>query len=376
MNQERLNLLLHKYHEGALSTSERTEVDEWFHGLNLGGMEFETWAKKEHYVQNRFADFQMRIQEPAKTYRLWPRIAAAASIIIAMTAGGYFALHHTSKPSAIVKLKPGTFKNDVIPGDKAILTLSNRSKVAVSSAKIGLIASQGATAIHKNSNGTLVYQSNNSTTAVAYNTLTTLRGGGKHELILADGTLAVLDAGSSITYPTAFNGKERQVKITGQVYFEVKHDAAKPFSVLVKDEVIRDIGTHFNINAFDDEGIVKTTLAEGSISVSASNQSITLKPGQQAYVNSGRLAAGKADLGVVLAWKNDYFRFNNNATLAEVMRQVSRWYDLDIVYQGNSKHYSFGGDIPRNSKLTDILKILQYSGLQFAVDGKKLIVFQ
>jgi transmembrane sensor len=194
----------------------------------------------------------------------WPRIAIAASIIMALSIGGYFALHQ-SKLQQVVLLKPGTFKNDALPGNKAILTLANGQKIVVSEAKNGNIAQQGSTNITKTANGNIVYAPGSTDAVLTYNTYTIPRGGGKHSLVLADGTLAVLDAGSSIRYPTAFSGRDRKVEVTGQVYFEVVHDAAKPFYVTAKGQTIEDIGTHFNINAFDDEPGVKTTLLEGSI---------------------------------------------------------------------------------------------------------------
>jgi len=311
----------------------------------------------------------------------WRRIAVAASILLGLTLGGYFIIHkQTFRQVAL--LKPGTFKNDVLPGNKAMLTLANGQKIAVSNAGPGLIARQGLTNIRKSNDGNLLYQAlqnGNAALNVSYNTFTTLRGGGKHSLQLADGTIAVLDAGSSITFPVAFKGHERQVEITGQVYFEVVHNAQMPFSVKVKNQVIRDLGTHFNINAFDDEAAIKTTLIEGSISVSSGrNKGYTLKPGQQAVAapDGNIVIKNNVDLGVVIAWKNDLFKFDSHTSLPAVMLQLSRWYDLDVVYQGEKKHYNFGGDIPRTSKLSDVLKILEYSGVKFAVDGKKIIVFQ
>lgn len=335
--------------------------------------------------QSMEADFEaarmeaFNTQKRRKTGRWW---VAAASILFILSAGGYFVVHRQVPNNQVALLKPGTFKNDVLPGDKAFLTLSNGKKIAVSSAKAGSLAQQGLVNIQKSGGGDIVYQpaqASNSSAEVVYNTFTTLRGGGKHALTLADGTLAILDAGSSITYPVTFMGKERQVKITGQVYFEVTHSAAMPFSVLVKNQVIRDLGTNFNINAYDDEGDVKTTLLEGSIAISSDkNKGYTLKPGQQAVAapdGSIRIKEN-VDLGVVVAWKNDLFKFDSHTSLPAVMRQLSRWYDLDVAYEGEKKHYNFGGDIPRNSKLSDVLKILEYSGVQFAVDGKKIIVFQ
>jgi transmembrane sensor len=305
--------------------------------------------------------------------RLWPRIAAAASIILAIGFGGYFLFHKNHQATAIVQLKPGTFKNDAVPGNKAFLTLANGKQITVSSLPVGQISAIGNANVQKTSNGTVIYQA--ATTAapqLVYNTFTVPRGGGKHEIKLADGTLAVLDAGSSIRFPMSFTGKDRKVEITGQVYFEVVHNAAQQFYVTAGNQTIQDIGTHFNVNAFDGE--VKTTLLEGRVKVN----NILLQPGQQAIENAnGSLSiVDNVNEQEVIAWKNDLFMFGKNTSLQTVMNQLSRWYDMDIEYQGKVKVYHFGGDMPRYSKLSDVLKILAYSGVQFSVDGKKIIVYQ
>jgi transmembrane sensor len=309
-----------------------------------------------------------------KSFVINLRIAtAAASILIFLSVGSYFYFNRT-QPVQMAAIKPGTFKNDALPGNKAILTLANGQKIVVNEAKNGTIAQQGTTNISKTANGNIVYAPGSKDAVIAYNTYTIPRGGGKHSLVLADGTLAVLDAGSSIRYPTTFTGKDRKVEVSGQVYFEVVHNSAQPFFVTAKGQTIEDIGTHFNINAFDDEPGVKTTLLEGSIKIAG----ILLKPGQQAVQsNNGKLSIlDNVNTEEVVAWKNDLFMFTNNTTLPVVMKQLSRWYDLEVLYQGKGQVYHFGGDMPRNSKLSEVLRILAYSGVQFSIDGKKIIVYQ
>jgi len=327
----------------------------------------------EAHMDQEIEAIQREQMLPLRKSIKWPRIAIAASIVMALSIGGYFALHQP-KIEQVTLLKPGTFKNDALPGNKAILTLANGQKIVVNEAKNGTIAQQGSTSISKTANGNIIYAPGSTDEALSYNTYTIPRGGGKHSLVLADGTLAVLDAGSSIRYPTAFSGKDRKVVVTGQVYFEVVHDATKPFYVTAKGQTIEDIGTHFNVNAFDDEPGVKTTLLEGSIKVAGT----LLKPGQQAVQSeNGKLSVlNNINTNEVIAWKNDLFMFTGNTTLPTVMKQLSRWYDLDVVYEGTGKAYRFGGDMPRTSKLSEVLKILAYSGVQFSVDGKKIIVYQ
>lgn len=364
MQQEDIHILLKKYSSGTASPEEKALVEAWYEQLETG-----TQAPGEaelNAIEDKIFE-RLPQPQPVLVRPLWPRIAAAASIIIALGIGGYFVL----KPNPVQQvavLKPGTFKNDALPGNKAILTLANGQQLAVTSLPTGHIQNTNA---QKNENGTLVYNQSDAALDV-YNTLTIPRGGGKHELKLADGTLVVLDAGSSIRFPVAFNGKERKVSITGQAYFEVAHKAEQPFSVTVGNQIIRDIGTHFNVNAFDNQ--IKTTLVEGSIKVNE----LILTPGQQALETGGKLSVlNQVDESVVLAWKNDKFKFEDNTSLTSVMNQIGRWYDMDIVYQGTGKGgYHFGGDMPRYDKLSDVLKILAFNGAQFSVDGKKIIVYQ
>ncbi|MDB5281069.1 MAG: fec operon regulator FecR [Bacteroidota bacterium] len=361
MQEEDIKVLLEKYQAGTITDAEKAVLDEWY--LHVAADRSETLSDEERLetFDTVLAHLNEVIYE-RKTRTLWPRIAAAASIIIACSVGGYFVLHQQQKQQVAV-LKPGTFKNEVLPGNKAILTLGNGQQLAVTNIPTGKITN---TNVQKTTTGALVYSPAEEAPDV-YNTLTVPRGGGKHELKLADGTLAVLDAGSSIRFPVAFNGKDRRVTITGQVYFEVVHKASQPFFVVAGKETIEDIGTHFNVNMFDGE--TKTTLIEGSVKVN----SLLLKPGQQAI---GETLNTKVDEEEVLAWKNDLFKFGKNTSLQMVMNQLSRWYDMDVVYEGQSKTYHFGGDMPRYSKLSDVLKILAYNGVQFSVDGKKLIVYQ
>ena len=360
--------LLEKYRLGACSAEEKQLVEDWFLEQRMG----EQRSLNQDDILNAKTEMWRVVKQatsyPSKVKTLWPRIAVAASILIALSAGGYFAFHSNHQPTEIAKVKPGTFKNDAVPGNKAILTLGNGQQLAVTSIPAGHISN---TNVQKTASGTLVYKQSNTTPDV-YNTLTVPRGGGKHEIRLADGTLAVLDAESSIRFPVTFNGKDRRVSITGQVYFEVVHKSDQSFYVDVCKQTIEDVGTHFNVNAFDGE--IKTTLIEGSIKVN----NILLKPGQQAVQGaSGQIAINKnVDEEIVLGWKNDLFKFGPNTSLQLVMNQLSRWYDMDVVYEGSTKTYHFGGDMPRYSKLSDVLKILAYNGVQFSVEGKKIIVYQ
>jgi len=196
-------------------------------------------------------------------------------------------------------------------------------------------------------------------------------------IILPDGTTAYLDAASSVHFPTAFTGNSREVSATGQVYFEVAHDKTKPFRVTIKGQTVEVLGTHFNIKAYDDETVIRTTLLEGSVKISVNGQSTLLHPGEQSQISAttNKITVIHPDLDEVMAWKNGLFKFNNT-DLQTVMRQLIRWYDVEVTYEGSNKNYRFGGYIPRDSKLSDVLRILQLSGVKFSIDGKKIIVYQ
>ncbi len=268
-------------------------------------------------------------------------------------------------------------KNEVLPGvNKATLTLANGAVISLDDTKSGKIARQGNMIIDKSSNGQLVYKAAAAATpSFEYNTLAIPRGG-KFRLVLADGSEIWLNAATTITYPTAFPGDERRVQIQGEAYFEIAHDATKPFIVSVNGMGVQVLGTHFNINSYSDEAAVKTSLLEGSIRLQQKNgKTILLQPGQQAQAGqAGDIkVVNNVDMEEVVAWKNGYFSFNH-ADLQTVMRQIARWYDVDISYEGNVPERSFGGKIDRNSNASEVLKILEESKVHFTIDGKKIIV--
>jgi ferric-dicitrate binding protein FerR (iron transport regulator) len=353
------------------------------------------------YWQNQFAGFTEKVTEgsaqavsategsevPANGDKPTPvlpffrrrlvRYAAAVLLLV----GGYLlttVLRDKNKPAGepenIVRqnlIQPG--------GDKAILTLADGSTLVLDSVATGSLTTQGNTAIVKNDKGELVYREGNTTahTKPVFNTMTTPRGG-QFRLHLPDGTRVWLNAASSITYPVAFTEKHRTVTVSGEVYFEVARDKSRPFQVTADGVAIAVLGTNFNINSYKEEGTVKTTLLQGSISVSKQQSgAVVLKPGQQAVANvSGNndiVVIPRADLEKVMAWKNGLFNFEGSG-LKEVMRQLERWYNIDVEYGPNVKDMKFFGQIQRSTSLEDVLKGLQEMKLNFKVEGRKLIV--
>jgi ferric-dicitrate binding protein FerR (iron transport regulator) len=247
----------------------------------------------------------------------------------------------------------------------------------------GMLAQQNNVQVVKSKDGELKYQSANSDgqTAIAYNMLSTPRGG-QYRVALPDGSIVWLNAASSIRFPTAFTGNERNVEITGEAYFEVKKNAAMPFRVKMKNgAVVQVLGTHFNINAYDDEESSKVTLLEGMVKVmkeeraeNAKNE-VVLKPGEQLSISHTSQLSQPIPVQTdeVMAWKNGLFQFNN-VTIEAVMRQVARWYDVQVVYQRDVSQELFRGKIYRNADISQLLTILELSGARFKIEGKKIIV--
>lgn len=302
--------------------------------------------------------------------------AAAAAALAFLTIGVY---RFIPKPTRLQQVAHNKI-NDLKPGEnRATLTLANGQKIVLTKNLTGQLSRQGDVNVSMNANGTVAYtvagdgQTKNAGTA--YNTLTTQKGE-QFPLILADGTEVILDAASSITFPVSFTGKQRMVSITGQAYFKVVHNERQPFEVAVKGQTIKDIGTAFNISAYDDEGVVKTTLLEGSVKVAKASESVVLMPGEQSRVtgNSDRITVVKnVDIQSAIAWKNGLFQYNN-ASIQEVMRQISRWYNVDIQYEGTIPQRAFSGKMQRDLNASQVLDLLSFTRIHFKIEGKKIIV--
>lgn len=304
-------------------------------------------------------------KEQTKTRRLFtlPKVAAAAAIVIGL-ASLWWA--QTNKTTTV---KQTAQKEIILPGsNKAVLTLADGSTVTLDSAGNQVI-SRGGTKISQQ-NGQLLYSGK---AAEGYNKLSTPRGG-QFRVVLPDGTKVWLNSASSLRYPTAFTGKERIVELEGQGYFEVAQNAAQPFKVKANDMEVQVLGTHFDIMAYADENTVNTTLLEGAVQVKEGNETRLLKPGQQAILKSHAFTVQEADVRKVLAWKNGLFVFNNMA-LPAILREVARWYDVEIVYETTPSTELYGGGIARNLNLSNVLTLLEGNGFnRFRVEGRKVIV--
>jgi ferric-dicitrate binding protein FerR (iron transport regulator) len=306
----------------------------------------------------------------------WARLTAAAVVVVALAAGTYLDFTPRSQKT-IATLQPK--QNDIMPpsDNKAILTLADGTKIELDSTRNGPLAMQGKVKIIQQSTGAISY-SGNTAGAISYNTLSVPNGSKPIHLMLSDGSQVWINVGSSLTYPTAFTGNERKVKITGEAYFEVVHNEKIPFIVQNGDLQVKDLGTHFNVNTYQDETSARITLLEGSVRVLRNSTSELLKPGQQASIsnnsNSNIRVLNDVNIDEVVAWKNGKFMFDNNTDIGAIMRQISRWYNVDIEYQGNISQ-RFWGSISKNVNVSQVLKILEATGeVKFKIEGNKIFV--
>jgi transmembrane sensor len=300
----------------------------------------------------------------------------AAAVLMLLATGGYF-FWKKEEPSAITKTNSNpTLENDVAPGtNKAILTLADGRKIPLDSSSNGAISKQGNVTIIQ-LDGKLSYEASKEgprKTEVTYNTITTPKGG-QYQLVLADGSKVWLNAASSLRFPTHFAGNERKVQLSGEGYFEIAHREAMPFIIEKGDARVQVLGTHFNVDAYDDEEEIKVTLLEGSVSVSQGNIEKRLVPGQQAQIKKGIQIVDQVNIDKVMAWKNGWFEFDDTE-LSAIMRQVSRWYDVEIIFEEKSSDEKYGGRISKNLPMSAILRMLESSGVKgFRLEGKKLFV--
>ncbi len=308
------------------------------------------------------------------------RWAAAAVIVLSLGAAAYWLFNNNRAGSTGVAATTTTVKDVQAPqSNRATITLANGKTVYLDSAANGSLATQSNVQLVKLADGQIVYKG--AANELVYNTLTNPRGSKVIDMTLSDGSRIWLNAGSSITYPVTFVGHERNVEINGEVYFEVAHNAAMPFRVRHSATEVQVLGTHFNINAYDDEPAVKVTLLEGSVKVvkreTGKENLAILKPGQQAAIadNSPLTIDHSPDLAQVMAWKNGLFSFTG-ADLTTVMRQLARWYNIQVKYEGQMPARKFSGEITHDLTLSQLMNGLQSLGIQFNIEGRTMILKQ
>lgn len=372
MEEAYLQELLGKYRSGSLSAAEKQQLDKWY----LDKAVEEGFRTEPLVVSQRLAELHEAfafVHAPAvKKIRLWPRIAVAASIALAVITGGYFYVNRLGDNRSLQMAQ-----NDIAPGKNgATLTLASGKRILISDALAGNIASEAGVRIAKTSSGEIIYEvTGDNAGERAYNTLSTSRGQ-QSQVRLPDGSVVFLNAESSLRYPTSFAKQQtREVALTGEGYFEVAKDKSRPFKVSSGGQLVEVLGTHFNVNSYGDAGKIKTTLVEGSVQVSGALALAKLVPGEQASFAGGKIWVEKADIEEAVAWKNGYFMFNEES-LGQIMQVVARWYNIEVEYQDASlKALAFWGSVSRFVKVGRMLRILESTGkVRFEVQGNKIIV--
>ncbi|PVD50673.1 iron dicitrate transport regulator FecR [Terrimonas sp.] len=372
-------ILADKWLHGTITEEEKKVFTEWYNGFDdsfpLNDIEVPLALKQEMFASIQQKKDESRIKR-AHFFPFRKMGWAAAVIIMLCCAAGLWIYNKPDRSFTQQTIQKSLPETDIAPGtNKATLTLADGSIISLDEAKKGSLAKQGNTAIVKLDSGQLAYHVKGAIKEISYNTLTTPRGGQFH-LTLPDGSEVWLNAASSIRFPTAFEGKQRKVSITGEAYFEIKPDKSMPFIVQVNEHTsVEVLGTHFNINSYSDEPSIKTTLIEGLVKVNSLDRHEFITPGQQIQLNENNTIRliKQADIEEALAWKNGVFQFRE-ADLPSVLRQLSRWYDVDVQYEKDIPERVFEGEMQRDLSLLQVLKILEKNKVRFEIKGKILIV--
>lgn len=381
---DRIRYLFGLYMDKTISAAEEKELaelalDPAYKDILLR-LEQEYWEKEplvamEEEEAENFLSGILDGRQPVIRKLHWKQLVAAASVLLLLAAGGYFMLFNKSVNKTKTPLsQEQRFRNDVNPGKySARLMLADGSIIILDSAATGELATQGNTSVIHQGNR-LIYEERAGAKEVLYNTITTAKAE-IYATELSDGTKVWLNAASSIHFPVSFNDKERRVEITGEAYFEVAKDVSRRFTVVVNGAEVEVLGTHFNINAYTNESAVRTTLLEGKVRVSGKGTVAMLKPGQQARLAAGLEVIDHVDLENVMAWRNGRFYFNNS-NMEAIMREVERWYDVEVEYQDVVPHL-FVARIPRNVPISELLKLLELTDrVHFKIEGRKIIVMK
>jgi len=407
MDKEKLRYFLYQYFNHTINAADCIELLNYLNSANPDeisdiidlelflideGPEFKDKQANELFdrikFDPRYIDASVRVanDQPAVVkfyHKPWLQIAAV--VLVCFAAGLFFIKSRHSDQNlkndianiqAPVKITPG--------GNKATLTLPNGKVIPLEGANSDLIAKSGKTSVLKIREGQLIYnkspnggQENLANNKPVYSLLSTPKGG-EYQVVLSDGTKVWLNSASSLTFPEEFTGNARHVKLTGEAYFEVAKNKDKPFYVSINNVEVKVLGTHFNIAAYGDDKQITTTLLEGSVQVTKNHRQSLIKPGQQAvvYNTNDEIKVSEANLAEAMAWRNDYFIFNND-DIRSIMKNVSRWYDVDVEYQGNFEDQRFGGTFYRFKSINELLHHLEEIGdIHFKIVGRRVIVIE
>ena len=408
LTPEQVRDLADKWLKGTLTTAERQLFDQWYSEQPPETLSWKKDARESVLKERLFSNITHQlaavdtnasntetitnptIPAPQPTLHIRRRftIPAAAAIIILLMAGAFLWSRYPARKEIAALPTSHHPGNNLAPGsNKATLTLGDGSVLTLDSTATGALAQQGNTRITNLSSGQLIYnpvpgsaEAATPPTAILYNTITTARSG-QYRLGLPDGTTVWLNAASSLRFPTTFTGDTRTVELKGEAYFEVAKNAAMPFHVKLAapacESDIEVLGTSFDVNAYEDEPLIRTTLVEGAVRIRNKTSATLLHPGQQAQLTASTPIRIKDDASIeeAIAWKNNLFYFKS-ADIHTIMRQLSRWYDVDVEYRGAAANNArFNTEIPRNTPASDILRALELTGkAKFTIINKKIIV--
>lgn len=383
MDQDRITELIEKVHQNKASEAEIEELDLLYAQFDQkpGYVEFLDQAEKDRLQDSVYSGIQKKLPDVPENRRtgiskskftLWTRIGAVAAMLFMVSSIIY--LLRLNKQSEqpqqqVADIKPG--------GNNAILTLSNGKSIVLTHAKNGDLANESKVSVKKTADGRILYAEGGSSAKASsiYNTLTTPRGG-QYTVVLSDGTLVYMNSGSTLKYPVSFSNKERVVELSGEAYFEVSKNKLKPFKVMTNQQVVEVLGTHFNVNSFAEDNSVKTVLEEGAVRVYSKTGAKLLKPGQQSIVKKDAIEVAEADVEEALAWKNGYFRFNDES-IRSVMAKLTRWYNIEVVFGDQIPDVGFYGTISRAKNISEVLKMLEYTkGVHFKIEGRRITVMK
>lgn len=373
MTEQELQEIIARYKAGTATADEQALLLSW-------SLDYRSPDPAELSMEERASDLDLVWSKldpqllEAKKVSLWPKILAAAVVLVILSVGVFFLRNQNT---GVDQLNAA----NILPGiNQATLTLSDGKKIVLDGKAKQQMLTEAGLSITKTADGQLIYTASadgNATSASRYNTLETSRGQ-QYQVVLPDGSHVWLNAASSLRYPVAFGTKERLVELSGEGYFEVSHHANKPFRVKTADQQVEVLGTHFNINAYPDDQLAKTTLLEGSVRVTApalKNKGVlVLAPGQEAVLVGNQLIAQPANMEAAVAWRNGDFMFEGE-TIRSIMKKVSRWYNVEVVYDGEVPESKFGGTVSRFSNVSQVLRKLEYTGkVHFKIEGRRIIV--
>ena len=383
INQERVSALILKKLANELSEEENREIEDWL-AIEGNRAFFEQEIKSrllydqvEHRSEMDEQAIDKRVysaitkRPPVKPFFRTLRWVAAASVVVLLAGTGLHVYHRSSS-----KIYPTELPKQFVihPGsDKARLQLANGTVIELDTVKNGSIAVQSGTMIVKNGAAVHYTASSGIAGTEAYNVLTTPRAG-QYQIILPDGSKVWLNNVSTLRYPVAFSGKERRVELTGEAFFEIAKLTDKPFYVSAGNSTIAVLGTSFNVSVYADEDLHRTTLIDGKVKVTTSAGSLVLHSGEQAEEVNARLSVRHPDVYSVISWRNGFFNFSD-ASVETVMKQIGRWYDVKIEYEGRPATQKLEGSISRNQDLSETLAALELLKIHTKLKDSTVIVF-